>query len=753
MYNPRKIPDEHLNLFFPQTLTSWDEAIPLGNGLCGALIWGTSKGLRFSLDRGDLWDTTPYDGIFDEEFSYPTMVKLAREKNADEIRRVFDAPYNQPLPSKLPAGKLIFDFRCNANVCSELNLRNAEAVVTVGGTIRLRSFLHAGQKVGMIRLNRPLSAFSFRVERPPYGTGEKAEGDRKNAEGPVRLSLDRLSYPVPEIVSEKNLCYFTQDIDAAFSYGVFAMLREHKYSVDIAYMIASSRDGENWKRQALDALADALGQGYDVMLQSHAAWWEAYWGKSSVTLPDELFEKNWYLAQYYLASCSRKGAYPMPLQGVWTADDGSLPPWKGDYHFDLNVQLTYASYLKANHFEEGEALTDYLWAMADCGRKFAKSFYHAKGLCLPSTMTIDGTPLGGWGMYSLSPTNQLWICQLMERHYRYTGDRKFLEERAYPYLAETAEFILDILEKRDGQYYLPVSTSPEIHDDRIEAFLTPNSNYDLALMRYLFQALEKLSTELQNGETARWNQALSGLPELSVKENGVFMLSPDEELRESHRHFSHAMAIHPLRLIPYEGEENRRIIDATILDLERLGTGFWVGFSFAWMAELYAVQQNGNGAAQQLELFWRNYCLPNGFHVNGDYRGRGTSTFHYRAFTLEGNFCAADALQEMLLQSENHTLSLFPAVPDEWEEETVAFDQFAAENGLLVSAAMQKGSVTSLSLQPKYSGTVYLKKSEKTASLIRTIQERLPEKVTAGSDRIGITLSAKTVYRFETETC
>ena len=177
MYNPRKIPDEHLNLFFPRTLTSWDEAIPLGNGLCGALIWGTSKGLRFSLDRGDLWDTTPYDGIFDEEFSYPAMVRLAREKNADEIRRVFDAPYNQPLPSKLPAGKLIFDFRWDANICSGLNLRNAEAAVTVGGTIRLRSFLHAGQKVGMIRLNRPLSAFSFRVERPPYGTGEKAEGD------------------------------------------------------------------------------------------------------------------------------------------------------------------------------------------------------------------------------------------------------------------------------------------------------------------------------------------------------------------------------------------------------------------------------------------------------------------------------------------------------------------------------------------------------------------------------------------------
>lgn len=186
------------------------------------------------------------------------------------------------------------------------------------------------------------------------------------------------------------------------------------------------------------------------------------------------------------------------------------------------------------------------------------------------------------------------------------------------------------------------------------------------------------------------------------------MVSPDERLEESHRHFSHAMAIHPLRLIPYEGEENRRIIDATIEDLERLGTGYWVGYSFTWMAELYAIQRNGNGAAYQLETFWRNHCSQNGFHLNGDYKKRGTSLFHYRPFTLEGNFCAADALQEMLLQSEENQIRLFPAIPEEWVEQTVSFDNLRAENGVLVSATLEKGKVTLLELHFTREATVTL---------------------------------------------
>lgn len=721
MKGERKYCDE-MKVVFPKTITRWDEAVPLGNGICGALIWGNARELRFSLDRGDIWDTTAYPGIYREEFSYHNMVKLAREGKVEEIRKIFDAPYNQTLPSKLPAGKLIFDFQQDSAVRSELSLENAEARMEIGTDIQMRTYIHAKENVGIIKVNLPIQVFTFQIENPDYGrigeTSEEQEFDSLNA-----AALKVLRYPAPEIFDQGGKKFFIQKIQEDFSYGIFAGVREQQGETTIAYVIATSKEGKEWKEDAWKRLETALEQGYDTLMQSHIQWWKEYWEKSSISVPDALFERNWFLTQYFLASCSRKGGYPMPLQGVWTADEGKLPPWKGDYHFDLNVQMSYSSYLKANHREEGESLLDFLWKMEDCGRKFAKTFYHSRGLCLPSTMTITGEPLGGWGMYSLSPTNQLWTCQLVERHYRYTGDRKFLEEKAYPYMAETGEFILGLLEEKEGKYFLPISSSPEIHDDEIASFVTPNSNYDLALMRYLFSTLADLAWELGNGEEETWRNVLEHLPELAVNKKGVLMVSPDEELEESHRHFSHAMAIYPLRTIDYENEENRRIIDATILDLERLGTGYWVGFSFTWMAELYAIQRNGNGAAQQLEIFWRNCCSPNGFHLNGDYKKRGTSTFHYRPFTLEANFCAADALQEMLLQSEKHKLFFFPAIPDEWMEERVSFENLRGENGLLVSAVLEGGIVTGIRMKAGCTGTVYLKRDEKTEEILKKIKE------------------------------
>ncbi len=732
-----KVPGKECNLIFEKTVQRWDEAIPIGNGLCGALIWGNSRHLRFSLDRGDIWDVTSYPGIEKEEFSYKNMIKLARAGEEDEIRRIFDAPYNHVLPSKLPAGKLIFDFQCEENVYSELDLAHAEAILRIGD-IRIRSFLHAKENVGYIEINRPKDMFSVRVENPEYSIRtdeEKAENDTANSIDTA--SLKRLYYDVPDGTVEGDMSYFTQKINLKFSYGVFVKYKEIEGKTLLVYAVANSCDGADWKEETLKRLEKYLQKGYGKAFLEHSKWWQAYWEKSSITLPDKIFEKNWYLTNYLLASSSRKGHYPMPLQGVWTADDGKLPPWKGDYHHDLNTQMSYYSYLKANHLEEGECFIDYLWSLAECGRQFAKKFYDAKGLCLPAVMSIDGNPLGGWGMYALSPTNQLWLCQAFERHYRFSGDMQFLKEKAYPYISEVAEFILDILEEKEGFYYLPISSSPEIHDDRIESFLTPNSNYDLALMRYLFGALERLANELENGETEKWSRILEKMPQLAVNENHVLMLSSDESLEESHRHMSHAMSIHPLRLLHYENGDDKKIIDATIADLERLGTGYWVGYSFTWMAEFYAIQKNGNGAAYQLKTFWDSCCSQNGFHLNGDYKNHGVSIFHYRPFTLEGNFCAADALQEMLLQSENGILELFPAVPDEWLENEIAFEDFLAEKGLLVSAIMRNGETISLTLRPKYDSTIRIRNYKKIENLFLGCEVEYNEKEDIGTLQIS----------------
>ena len=639
---------------------------------------------------------------------------------------------------KLPAGKLLLDFDRDGNVESRLSLEAAIAEIRIGEDITLHSFLHATERVGMLRCT---GSFQWKLQNPSYGI--KGVDDPKTIPGePGYYATSNLVYDPPEVVNTGDTRYFVQNIGEGFSYGIFAGSRQRQGYTEIAWLVATSADGDDWRNDALERVNAALEQGYETLEQSHRTWWRDYWDKSGIQVPDPLFQKNWYLTQYLLASCSRKGSFPMPLQGVWTADNDQLPPWKGDYHGDLNLQMSYFSYPKANHLEEGEAILDYLWDMAQVGRDYARSFYDSEGLCLPSVMTLGGKPIGGYAQYHFSPTNQIWTSQLLERHYRFTGDKGFLSEKVYPYMKEVAVLIENLLEEHDGFLYLPFSSSPEIFGDDQEAFLTPNSNYDLALMRYLFQTLADYAVELENGEETRWLALLKKLPQLAVDEEGELLLCPGQHLHESHRHMSHCMAIYPLRLIPYDTAENRRIIDWTIRRLERIGSGLWVGYSFPWMAELYAVQRNGNGAAARLEQFWRYFCSQNGFHLNGDYTRGGLSTFHYRPFTLEGNFCAADALQEMLLQTENGCLDCFPAIPDAWLEETVSFRDFRGEKGLLVSAVLNGGVLNELILKPKFSGPVTLVRNERTKDLLDACERvcRL------GDDRVSISLKAGEVF-------
>lgn len=679
-------------LYFEKSIKQWDEAIPLGNGRLGALIWGGPEALRFSLDRTDIWDLSVPLNTEREDFTYANMVKLAKEGNTSAIRELFDAPYNYPTPTKLPAGKLQFCFQQGINTSSLLKLETAEArleILTEQGSMPMRAICHAVSRSGMIWIGANYQRFQMELIIPAFGSDDEKEEqhydpeEREISQG----SLEKLHYPIAERFREEghpNFRWFTQKVDDRFSFGIVVGILEQEKETLVFYRVVTSKDGENWIEDAKEQLRKELTEGYEKNLESHKIWWKDFWTKSAVSLPDKFFEKNWYLTNYLFASCSRKGEFPMPLQGVWTADDGNLPPWKGDYHNDLNTQLSYSHFYKANHLEEGETFIDFLWNSLEAGRTFAKKFFGTEGICLPGVMSIDGKALGGWPMYSLSPTHQIWLCQSFALYYHYTGDAAFLRDKAWVYFEETAKCITSLLEERDGHYYLPVSSSPEIHDDEKESWVTPNSNYDLALLRYLYRTLIEFAKILENGQDKKWQQIYEKLPELAINEKQILMISPDESLKESHRHLSNAMAICPLELYQYDRE--KEIIDATILDYELLGTGMWVGFSFAWMSHLYSVQKNGEGAYEQLRIFWESFCSPNGFHLNGDYKKRGYTTFHYRPFTLEANMYAADALQEMLFQMKNGVLELFPAVPEKWREQKIIFKSFRGENGILVSA-------------------------------------------------------------------
>jgi alpha-L-fucosidase 2 len=450
-------------------------------------------------------------------------------------------------------------------------------------------------------------------------------------------------------------------------------------------------------------VAKGLKDGYEASFKPHAKWWASFWQKSAVQIPESEILRHYYLVRYFYGAASRLGAPPMPLQGVWTADAGSLPPWKGDYHNDLNTQMTYMGYQGAGNFDEGRCFLDFNWNLLPAYRKFARDFYGTSGANVPGVMSLSGDPLTGWGQYSLSPTMGPWIAHLFYLHWRYTGDDQFLRTRAYPWCRELGLSLQALLKPDEkGVLTLPLSTSPEIHDNSLRAWLTPNSNYDLFCLKMMYLTLAEMADAChQQAESAQWAKVAAALGDPHVNAIGTLMLDAKEELRESHRHLSNLIGLYPFNLVTVDGgEKDRRTIRASLDQWDKLGTGAWCGYSFSWMSALRARVGDAEMAVHDLDLFVKAFILRNGFHANGDQTRSGFSSFTYRPFTLEGNMLAEAAVHEMLLQSwspapgmrDTEVLRLFPATPWRWHE--AAFENLRAEGGHKVSARRQNNATT-----------------------------------------------------------
>ena len=480
------------NLLFLEPIMKWDEAVPLGNGLTGSLIWGDGNPLRLSLDRGDLWDTRVAPEWLREDCTYSELIELVKSGDRNSIIKRFEKPYEiYPFPTKLSAGRVELGFgnKCR-NFSGELSLKKATAHIKMdfeNGECDIKAFVHSSNSYGRLLIKGVHPQINL-IAHKYSGADEKiSSGD----------SCSALSYPDAQTGNEGSLQWYRQKTLEELEFGVIACSVINGDTMDISYIITSSNDGADWFERAKITVKNTFKKSFTNDQKEHNKWWSNFWSKSSISLPDKQIEKIWYVNNYLFGSCSRKGAPPMPLQGVWTADEDKLPPWKGDYHNDLNTQMSYWHYLKANRLEEGESFIDFLWDLRQAGRNFARDFYHAPGLCLPSVMTIDGKPLGGWAMYTLSITNHLWLCQAFIKHWQYTGDKDFLSQKAYPFVKESAQCVLHWLQPdKEGNLKLPVSASPEIHNNELSAWLTPNSNHDLSIMRYFFKSLTEMAEKL-----------------------------------------------------------------------------------------------------------------------------------------------------------------------------------------------------------------------------------------------------------------
>ncbi|MFN8347323.1 MAG: glycoside hydrolase N-terminal domain-containing protein [Spirosomataceae bacterium] len=712
------------DLIFDKLPTRWDEALPLGNGFMGELIWQKGDQLRFSLDHAELWDLRPMEGMNKPEFTYQWVQEQIKKDNYKAVQQYGDVPYErEPAPSKIPGAALEIDTKNWGNVTSaRLNVQKAAAEVKWTNGAKLTSFVHAENHLGYFRLDG-VNELKVNLLAPKYeGEVDKAAGGSVAGD-----DLARLGYKQGQVIQQGNAYTYRQKGWGGFEYEVSVRWKQIAGDSWEGVWSISAHYPNKPKTDANQLTANV--PGFDKALVSHTGWWKRFWIKSSITVPDAILEKQYYLEQYKFGSTARQGAPPISLQAVWTADNGRLPPWKGDFHHDLNTQLSYWPSYTANHLEEGIGYLDHLDQNRQAYRDYTKWFYQTDGLNVPGVTTLTGVPMGGWIQYSFSPTVSSWLAQHYYLQWRYSMDRDFLLKRAYPWFKEVAAF----LEKTtflnaQGQRQLPISSSPEINDNKVTAWFSENTNYDLSLMRFTFSKAAELATELKlTQEAAHWQTIFGQFAPYALSENDELKFAPSLPYNQSHRHFSHVMAIHPLGEIRWEnGEKDQKIIKNSLDLLDKVGPDWWCGYSYAWLGSLKARAKDGEGAARTLRTFATAFCLPNSFHANGDQTKSGLSKFTYRPFTLEGNFAFAAGIQEMLIQSYAGFTELFPAVPADWQE--VSFKELRTEGAFLVSAVRTGGLVDEVTVKSEKGGVMRLKwpfktyfvKSQKGVTLKKT---------------------------------
>lgn len=666
------------NLSFNKLATRWDEAMPLGNGMLGALVWEKNKRLRLSLDRADLWDDRKALDLTGYTFKWVEAQVL--KKDYQPVQNALDAPYDQsPYPTKLPAAAIEFDISPLGKVVSNiLDIKTAINTVRFENGTIFSCYVHASEQRGYFRFEHLPAGIDPALVMHNYSGNIKATNDNSHAgEG-----LQKLGYSTGTLTQGNQSILYHQPTAQGKYYEVLVKWQSGKGgALHGTWTITNTQ-------QAVIAPA-AIANLYNTDQTSHINWWKQFWKQSSVALPDSLLEKQYYLELYKLGCVARPGAPAITLQAVWTADNGSLPPWKGDFHNDLNTQLSYWPAYTANHLSESASFTDWLWKIKAGNEQFTKQYFEIAGLNVPGVATISGAPMGGWIQYALSPTVSAWLSQHFYWQWKYSMDPQFLANKAYPYLHAAASFLENITRLENGVRMLPLSSSPEYHDNDIRAWFRQWSNYDLSLAKFLFKAAAEVSkAHGKTAESQHWQQVLNELPAFEVNETG-FTLAPGENLEASHRHMSQYMAIYPLALLDINRPADRTVIENSLKRIEAMGTRAWCGYSFSWMACLYARAYEADKAVQQLQIFASNFCSPNSFHLNGDQKGGQYSGFTYRPFTLEGNFAFAQGVQELLLQSREGYVEVFPAVPKSWQE--VSFTDLRAEGAFLVSARKEKG--------------------------------------------------------------
>ncbi len=747
-----------LTLWFRNPAKAWVEALPVGNGQLGAMVFGGVAHERIQLNEHTLWSGHPVQD--DDPKARETigeMRKLLLDGKFAEANAVGRAWRPAQPRAKRPSYQALADLWLDFPETSgapdyyrrELNLDTgiARTEIRAGGVRYNREVLvsHPDQAV-VVRLaaDRPGSlTFAVKLTREADAKAESAAPNRIVLHGQAadegvvfeaRLEAHNEGgqvVPTPEGLSIKGANTVTLLLTAATNY------RLH-------YPDFQGGDPSEAVAQRLQAVA---AKPYERIRESHVSAHRRLFRRVELDLggtdrshlptderlaaiqkggdDPQLLAVYFQFGRYLLMSSSRPGTMPANLQGIWA--EGMAPPWQADYHVNINIQMNYWPAEVGNLSECHEPLFDFTDMLRDPGRRTAELEYGCKGWVVHYTTDPWGhTALEMLARYAMWQGASGWLAQHYFEHYAFTGDRKFLRERAWPAMKEAAEFYLDYMveDPRTGKLVAGPSESPENRftapdGSQCDIDIAPTMSQEIVydLLTNVIEAAKILDIEPEFRTKAE--SARARLTPLKIGKHGqIEEWSQDfDEPEPGHRHMSQLFALHPGRQVTVRRTPELAAAARKTLLRRLLNGGGHTGWSRAWIINFWARLEEPDQAYENVMALLRKSTLSNLFDT-------------HPPFQIDGNFGGTAGIAEMLLQSHAGEIALLPALPKAWADGH--FTGLRARGGLELDLSWRGGRPFSAALRPYADGTFQIRPPQNTSI----------EEIRAGATRLRVTTSA-----------